>query len=69
MKLQPDDRPRYSLGIRLSLDDAVGSCRKFARRFTEGIRKLAANTKGDHREEDRMTYRKIAGGCRSMRDS
>ncbi|RZS10039.1 hypothetical protein BHM03_00041183 [Ensete ventricosum] len=67
MKLQPDDRPRYSLGIRPSLDNVVGSCRKFARRFAEGIKKLARNAKGDHREEDRMTYHKIAGGCRSMR--
>ncbi|RWW52534.1 hypothetical protein BHE74_00041020 [Ensete ventricosum] len=63
MKLQPDDDPRYSLGIVPSSDDAVGSRRKFARRFAEGIEKLAGNTKGDRREEDQRTYRKIAGGC------
>ncbi|RRT31417.1 hypothetical protein B296_00055574 [Ensete ventricosum] len=37
-------------------------------KFTEGIRKLAGNAKGDCREEDQRTCRKIAGGCRSMRD-
>ncbi|RRT32705.1 hypothetical protein B296_00055500 [Ensete ventricosum] len=66
MKLQPDNGPRQSLGIGPSSDDAVGSCQKFARRFAEGIGKLAGNPKGDRREEDRMTFRKIAGGCRSM---
>ncbi|RWW39101.1 hypothetical protein BHE74_00055594, partial [Ensete ventricosum] len=49
-------------------NDVVGYCRKFARRFAEGIGKLAVNAKGDHRKEDRRTYRKIAGGCRSMRE-
>ncbi|RZS23560.1 hypothetical protein BHM03_00056516, partial [Ensete ventricosum] len=49
-------------------DDAVGSHQKFTRRFAEGIGKLAGNVKGDHREEDRRTCRKIVGGCRSMRD-
>ncbi|RZR88558.1 hypothetical protein BHM03_00016177, partial [Ensete ventricosum] len=67
MKLQPDDGPTYSLGIEPSLDDAVGSRRKFARRFTEGIEKLAGNTKGDCRKEDWRTCHKITGGCRSMR--
>ncbi|RWV83292.1 hypothetical protein GW17_00055126, partial [Ensete ventricosum] len=67
VKLQPDDGPRYSLGIGPSLNDVVGYCRKFVRRFTEGIGKLAGNAKGDRREEDWRTYRKIAGGCRSMR--
>ncbi|RWV84530.1 hypothetical protein GW17_00053749, partial [Ensete ventricosum] len=62
MKLQPDDGPRYSLGIGSSSDDVVGSRRKFARRFAEGIGKLAENAKGDQR-----TCRKIAGGYRSMR--
>ncbi|RWW58102.1 hypothetical protein BHE74_00035060 [Ensete ventricosum] len=66
MKLQPNDGPRYSLGIGASSDDVVGSRRKFARRFTEGIGKLARNAKGDHRKEDRRTYYKIAGGCWSM---
>ncbi|RZS23084.1 hypothetical protein BHM03_00055946 [Ensete ventricosum] len=68
MKLQPDDRPRYSLGIGPSSDDAVGSRRKFARRFTEGIGKLAGNAKGNRRKEDRRTCRKIVGGCRSIRE-
>ncbi|RWW50018.1 hypothetical protein BHE74_00043757, partial [Ensete ventricosum] len=48
------------LGIELSSDDAVGSCRKFARRFAEGIGKLTRNAKRDRREEDRRTCRKIA---------
>ncbi|RWW44016.1 hypothetical protein BHE74_00050261 [Ensete ventricosum] len=65
-RLQLDDGPRYSLGIQPSLDDTVGSHRKFARRFVEGIGKLAGNAKGDRREENRRTYRKIAGGYRSM---
>ncbi|RRT43934.1 hypothetical protein B296_00056086 [Ensete ventricosum] len=29
---------------------------------------LAGNAKGDRRKEDQRTCRKIAGGCRSMRD-
>ncbi|RWW72375.1 hypothetical protein BHE74_00019827 [Ensete ventricosum] len=37
----------------------MGSRWKFARRFAEGIGKLAGNVKGD--------YRKIFGGCRIMR--
>ncbi|RRT48058.1 hypothetical protein B296_00025143 [Ensete ventricosum] len=44
MKLQPDNGPRSSLGIGPGLDDVVGPRRKFARRFTEGIGKLARNT-------------------------
>ncbi|RRT32617.1 hypothetical protein B296_00046858 [Ensete ventricosum] len=47
-------------------DDAMGSRRKFARRFAEGIGKLTGNVKGDCREEDRRTCHKIARGCRSM---
>ncbi|RRT32151.1 hypothetical protein B296_00035384 [Ensete ventricosum] len=68
MKLQLDDGPRYSLGIEPSSDDAVGSRRKFTKRFAELIEKLAGHAKGDHREEDRRTCRKIAGGYRSMRE-
>ncbi|RRT38177.1 hypothetical protein B296_00035570, partial [Ensete ventricosum] len=64
--LQPDDWPRYSLGIAPSSDDAMGSHQKFARRFVEGIGKLAGNAKGDRWEDDRRIYRKIIGGCRSM---
>ncbi|RWW74217.1 hypothetical protein BHE74_00017843, partial [Ensete ventricosum] len=33
----------------------------FARRFAEGIGKLSGNAKGDRREEDQRTCRKIAG--------
>ncbi|RWW24229.1 hypothetical protein GW17_00011494 [Ensete ventricosum] len=40
-----------------------GSRRKFARRFAEGIGKLAGNAKGDRREEDRRICRKIVGVC------
>ncbi|RZR75137.1 hypothetical protein BHM03_00050150 [Ensete ventricosum] len=68
MELQPDNGSRKSLGIGPSSDDAVGSRRKFARRFAEGIRKLAGNAKGDHWEEDRRTCRKIVEGCQSMRE-
>ncbi|RRT37871.1 hypothetical protein B296_00044828 [Ensete ventricosum] len=44
----------------------MGSRRKFARRFVEGIGKLAGNAKGDCQEEDRRTCRKIVGGCRMV---
>ncbi|RWW70995.1 hypothetical protein BHE74_00021298, partial [Ensete ventricosum] len=46
------------------LNDAVGSRRKFARRFTEGIGKLAGNAKGDYWKEDRRTCREVTGVCR-----
>ncbi|RZS23300.1 hypothetical protein BHM03_00056205 [Ensete ventricosum] len=49
-------------------NDAVGSRRKFARRFTEGIGKLAGNTKGNRREKDQRTCHKNAGGCWIMRE-
>ncbi|RRT58458.1 hypothetical protein B296_00039588 [Ensete ventricosum] len=61
-----DDGPRYNIGIGPSSDDAVGSRRKFARRFAEGIGKLVGYAKDDHRKEDRRTYRKITGGCQNM---
>ncbi|RWV79114.1 hypothetical protein GW17_00059805, partial [Ensete ventricosum] len=51
---------------KLNGNDAVGSRRKFTRRFAEGIEKLAGNTKGDHREKDRRTYHKNAGGYQIM---
>ncbi|RZS10203.1 hypothetical protein BHM03_00041381 [Ensete ventricosum] len=57
------------LGIGPSSDDEVGSCRKFARRFDEGIGKLAGNMKGDRQEKDMRTCRKNSGCCRIMRDS
>ncbi|RRT31348.1 hypothetical protein B296_00050440 [Ensete ventricosum] len=47
----------------------MGSCRKFARRFTEGIGKLARNVKEDCPKEDRKIYRKIIGGYRSIWES
>ncbi|RWW36404.1 hypothetical protein BHE74_00058582, partial [Ensete ventricosum] len=53
------NRPRSSLGIRPGSNDVVGFRREFARRFTEGIRKLTGNTSGDHRE-DRNTNHKYA---------
>ncbi|RRT64374.1 hypothetical protein B296_00004326 [Ensete ventricosum] len=43
MELQPDNGLRSNLGIRLGSDDAVGSHREFARRFTKGIGKLIGN--------------------------
>ncbi|RWV95882.1 hypothetical protein GW17_00041449 [Ensete ventricosum] len=51
MDLQPDDGPRSSLCIGLGLDDAVGPHREFARRFTEGIRKLTGSIPEDHRKK------------------
>ncbi|RRT32270.1 hypothetical protein B296_00038783 [Ensete ventricosum] len=51
MELQRDNGPRSCLGIGPGSDNAVGSRREFSRRFTEKIRKLAANMKGDHREK------------------
>ncbi|RWW09407.1 hypothetical protein GW17_00027106 [Ensete ventricosum] len=51
MELQPDDRLRSSLGIELGLDDAVEPRLEFARRFTEGIEKLARNTLGDRQKK------------------
>ncbi|RRT47843.1 hypothetical protein B296_00028916 [Ensete ventricosum] len=64
MKSQPDDGPRSSLSIELGLVDLVGSHQEFAKRFTEGMGKLAGSTPGDQSEEDRMTYRKHVGGYR-----
>ncbi|RWV91074.1 hypothetical protein GW17_00046670 [Ensete ventricosum] len=49
MELQPDDGPRSSLSIGPGSDDAMGPRREFARRFAEGIGKLARSTLGNHR--------------------
>ncbi|RZS00838.1 hypothetical protein BHM03_00030619, partial [Ensete ventricosum] len=49
--LQPDDRPRSSLGIEPDLDNAVGPRREFGRRFAEGIGKLAGSTPRDYRKK------------------
>ncbi|RZS20550.1 hypothetical protein BHM03_00053079 [Ensete ventricosum] len=50
-KIVGGDRKAYresSLSIGPGSDDTVGSRREFARRFAEGIGKLAGNTSGDH---------------------
>ncbi|RRT31599.1 hypothetical protein B296_00052393 [Ensete ventricosum] len=66
MKLQSDNGPRSSLGIRPGLDDIVGPRREFARRFAEGIEKLAGSKHtGRSPEEDRMTCPKNARGYRT----
>ncbi|RRT46358.1 hypothetical protein B296_00018122 [Ensete ventricosum] len=58
MKLQLDDGPRSSLGIRPGSDDVVGPCWEFARRFAEGIGKLAGNTSGDRQKKsERLAVR------------
>ncbi|RWV79235.1 hypothetical protein GW17_00059668, partial [Ensete ventricosum] len=58
MELQPDDEPRSSLSIRPGFRRCSGISPKFARRFTEGIRKLAGNMLGDHRKKSgRLTER------------
>ncbi|RWW02117.1 hypothetical protein GW17_00034809 [Ensete ventricosum] len=51
MKLQLDDGSRSSLGIEPGSDDVVGPRREFARRFIEGIEKLARNMLRDHRKK------------------
>ncbi|RRT53581.1 hypothetical protein B296_00022034 [Ensete ventricosum] len=47
MELQPDDEPRSSLSIGLGFGRCSGISSKFARRFVEGIGKLAGNMSGD----------------------
>ncbi|RWW25021.1 hypothetical protein GW17_00010664 [Ensete ventricosum] len=47
MELQPDDGPRSNLSIGPGFKQCSGISLKFARRFTEGIGKLAGNTPGD----------------------
>ncbi|RRT31284.1 hypothetical protein B296_00054860 [Ensete ventricosum] len=64
MKLQLNDGPRSSLSIGPGFGRCGGFRREFARRFTEGIGKLARNTPGDHQGEDQKTYRKYVGGYR-----
>ncbi|RRT32326.1 hypothetical protein B296_00052593 [Ensete ventricosum] len=51
MELQPDDWPRSSLSIRSGFGRCSGISSKFARRFAEGIGKLAGNTSGDCRKK------------------
>ncbi|RWW44295.1 hypothetical protein BHE74_00049956, partial [Ensete ventricosum] len=58
-----DMDPGSRLGIRLGSNDAIGPRWEFARRFAEGIEKLAKNILGDRW---RKTMRLIAvefGGC------
>ncbi|RRT63827.1 hypothetical protein B296_00014022 [Ensete ventricosum] len=47
MKLQPDDGPRSSLSIEPGFGRCSGISSKFARKFVEGIEKLAGNTSRD----------------------
>ncbi|RRT34972.1 hypothetical protein B296_00058615 [Ensete ventricosum] len=51
MELQLDDGPRSSLSIGPGFRQCSGISPKFARRFTEGIEKLAGNMPGDHRKK------------------
>ncbi|RRT59736.1 hypothetical protein B296_00039930 [Ensete ventricosum] len=46
MKLQPDNRPRSSLSIRLGFRRCDRFRREFTRRFAEGIGKLSRNVRG-----------------------
>ncbi|RWW23918.1 hypothetical protein GW17_00011808 [Ensete ventricosum] len=68
MELQPDDEPRSSLRIGSGFRRCSGISPKFARRFAEGIGKLAGNTLEDHRQKTgRLTTRMskavgLAGG-------
>ncbi|RZS14872.1 hypothetical protein BHM03_00046654 [Ensete ventricosum] len=59
-----DMDPGSSLGIGPGSDDAMGPCWEFARRFVEGIRKLARNTLGDHRRKTVRLTAVESGGCR-----
>ncbi|RWV90229.1 hypothetical protein BHE74_00032704 [Ensete ventricosum] len=51
MELQLDDGPRSSLSIEPGFRRCSGISSKFARRFVEGIGKLAGNTPGDRRKK------------------
>ncbi|RWV97913.1 hypothetical protein GW17_00039267 [Ensete ventricosum] len=68
IELQPDDGPRSSLSIGPEFERCSGISPKFARRFAEGIGKLAGNMPGDHRKKTkRLTTRTseataLAGG-------
>ncbi|RWV86476.1 hypothetical protein GW17_00051626 [Ensete ventricosum] len=46
MELQPDHGPRSSLSIRSGFRRCSGISSEFAKRFVEGIRKLAGNMLG-----------------------
>ncbi|RRT40839.1 hypothetical protein B296_00025274 [Ensete ventricosum] len=47
------------------LDDVVGARREFARRFAEGIRKLARNTPGDRRRKVVRLAARYSEGCQN----
>ncbi|RRT31607.1 hypothetical protein B296_00042677 [Ensete ventricosum] len=64
MKLQPDDGPGSSLSIGPRFARCSEISLEFARRFVEGIGKLAGNTLGDQRGEDQKTRCKYARGYR-----
>ncbi|RWV79789.1 hypothetical protein GW17_00059025 [Ensete ventricosum] len=51
MELQPDDEPRSSLSIRSRFGRCSEISSEFARRFAEGIGKLARNMSGDCRKK------------------
>ncbi|RRT60001.1 hypothetical protein B296_00004018 [Ensete ventricosum] len=53
MELQLDNGPRSSLCIESGFGRCSGISPKFARRFAEGIEKLAGNTPGDCRKKTR----------------
>ncbi|RWW60807.1 hypothetical protein BHE74_00032164 [Ensete ventricosum] len=59
-ELQLDDGPRSSLSIGLGFGRYSGISSKFARRFAEGIGKLAGNTPGDHWKKTRRLVARIA---------
>ncbi|RRT71829.1 hypothetical protein B296_00032320 [Ensete ventricosum] len=59
-----DMDPGLSLGIGQGLDDAVGAHQEFARRFTEGIRKLARNTSKDRQRKTVRLAIRDSIGCR-----
>ncbi|RRT36281.1 hypothetical protein B296_00035878 [Ensete ventricosum] len=64
LELQPDNEPRSSLSIRPGFGRCSWILPKFARRFTEGIEKLAGNMSGDCRKKtERLTARmpEVAG--------
>ncbi|RWW48355.1 hypothetical protein BHE74_00045575, partial [Ensete ventricosum] len=51
MKLQPDDGPRSSLSIGSGFGRCSGISPEFAKRFAEGIGKLAENISRDYRKK------------------
>ncbi|RZR79030.1 hypothetical protein BHM03_00004595 [Ensete ventricosum] len=47
-------------------DDVVGPCQEFARRFTEGIEKLAGNMPGDHRKKTLLQEYQRLSDCENI---